>query len=179
MAETPDEFRLEDIIPRHHIGAEMFIPFTVLRLRGHSDICEAVWTISARDLGNASEQCRMLRVTWSPESVPIRPPGVSDHVVTEWAALGMACILVARYTPYHIFETAQIHDCFDFWLTDGHRKCGLEVSGTLSGALEVRHRAKIEQWRPNPHRVDGLVVVAGFDARQAILSFHRFPEGTQ
>jgi hypothetical protein len=179
MSDVADEFRLEDIVTRHNIASGLFVPFTALRLRGDSDITEAAWTISLRDVGMPGEKRRSLRVYWSADSVPVRRPGVADHIVTEWAALGMACLLVAQYTTFHIFETARAGDCVDFWITDGHELRGLEVSGARSADLESRHRAKVAQWRPNPYRAHGVVVVAGFDARQAIVSFQRFSEGTQ
>jgi hypothetical protein len=179
MSGASDEFRLEDIITRHRIGTGLFIPFTTLRLGGGSDRTEAVWTISLRDVGIAGEQRRSLRFRWSPENVPSRPPGVADHTVTEWAALGVACSLVARYTTFHIWNTAPLGDCFDYWLTDGQDNLAMEVSGTRSGELEIRHRLKVEQWRRNPHCLNGLVIVCGFDSRQAIFSFHRYPEARE
>ncbi len=175
MSPAPDEFRLEDIVARHRVEAGLFIPFTTQRLSGGLAITEAVWTISLRDVGVPGVRQPSLRVFWSSENVPVRPSGVSDHTLTEWAALGMACALVARYTPYHIWETAVRGDCFDYWLTDGHDDLAMEVSGTRSGGLEVRHRLKVEQWQRNPHRINGLVIVCGFDVRQKIVSLHRYP----
>jgi hypothetical protein len=69
-------------------------------------------------------------------------------------------------------------DAFDYWVDDGEREYGLEVSGTIDEDLEARHRAKVRQLRQNPYGVDGYVVTVGFRARRVILSFHHFDGGT-
>ncbi len=61
-------------------------------------------------------------------------------------------------------------------MSDGRRQFGLEVSGTLTGDLETRHRLKAEQLLDNPFGVDGYVVVVDFTARRVIFSFHQHEE---
>ena len=65
---------------------------------------------------------------------------------------------------------------FDYWVDDGEREYGLEVSGTTTDDIETRHRAKVRQLRENPYGVDGYVVVVGFTTRKIIFSFNRFEE---
>jgi hypothetical protein len=67
-------------------------------------------------------------------------------------------------------------DRFDYWVDDGQREYGLEVSGTLTDDVEARHRVKVRQLLENPFGVDGFVVVVGLANRRAICSFHRIQE---
>ena len=105
-----------------------------------------------------------------------QPLGVAEHTVTEWAALGVACVVVALYSGLKIQAVAAQGDRFDYWLSDGRKDYGLEVSGTLAGDLESRHAAKVRQWRANPYGVDGYVVTVSFMAKAVICSFHRHKE---
>src|SRR5260370_20291367 len=120
MSPAPDEFRLEDIVARHRVEAGLFIPFTTQRLSGGLAITEAVWTISLRDVGVPGVRQPSLRVFWSSENVPVRPSGVSDHTLTEWAALGVACALVSPYTPYHTCVSPVPCEFFASFPTSGH-----------------------------------------------------------
>jgi hypothetical protein len=38
---APDHYRLEDIAQQHPIGASVFVPFAIVRLRGDTDATEA------------------------------------------------------------------------------------------------------------------------------------------
>ncbi|MGH9839395.1 MAG: hypothetical protein ACREEM_11490 [Blastocatellia bacterium] len=96
--------------------------------------------------------------------------------MTEWAACGLACVVLARYTQLRVTQVTGDGDRFDYWVSDGEREYGLEVSGTMTEEMETRHRAKVRQWRENPYEVDGYVIIAG---REIICSFHRFEEEIQ
>lgn len=102
--------------------------------------------------------------------------GVSERTITEWAACGLACVVLARYTQARMFQVTGDGDRFDYWVRDGQREYGLEVSGTLTDELETRHRAKVRQLQDNPYGVAGYVVVAGFTSRAVICSFHQVEE---
>lgn len=80
------------------------------------------------------------------------------------------------YTGLRVRAVAADGDRFDYWVDDGEREYGLEVSGTTTSDVESRHQAKVRQLRENPYSVDGYVVVAGFATREVILAFHRFEE---
>jgi hypothetical protein len=99
--------------------------------------------------------------------------------VTEWAALGLACVVLARYTTAQVSQVTGDGDRFDYWVSDGEREYALEVSGTMTDEVEARHRVKVRQWRENPYGVDGYVIVAGFAGYNIICSFHRFEEEVQ
>jgi hypothetical protein len=176
VAAEADEFRLEDIASRHRINAAMFVPFVIERLRGKPGVTIATLTVSLRDIDEPGERQRFLRLAWSPSSVPALPPGVPKHTVTEWAALGVACVVVSLYAKLQIRAVTCQGERFDFWVDDGEQEYGLEVSGTLTADIGKRHAAKVRQWRENPYGVDGYVVAVDFATNQVICSFHRFEE---
>ena len=176
MEHTHDTYRLEDIDQTHPIGAAFFVPFTILRLRGDTAVTAATLTVELRNLGNVSPQQRILHLSWSSASVPPQPLGVPERVITEWAACGLACVVIALYAGLTVREVAADGDRFDYWVDEGQYEYGLEVSGTIGGALEARHRAKVRQLCDNPYGVDGYVVVVNFAMRHAILSFNRYEE---
>jgi hypothetical protein len=138
-----------------------------------------VLTITLRDVDSAGDRQEQLRLFWALSSAPSQPLGVQERTVTEWAALGLACVVLARYTAIRVSQVAGDGDRFDYWVSDGEREYGLEVSGTMTDEVEARHRVKARQWRENPYRVDGYVIVAGFAGYNIICSFHRFEEEIQ
>jgi hypothetical protein len=179
VAVDHDHYLLEQIALDHPIGAAMFIPFAIARLRGDTEATEATVTVKLRDVGGIGETVRMLRLSWSAESVPARSPAVQERTVTEWAACGVACAVLSLYTELKVREVTVTGDRFDYWMDDGEREYGLEVSGTTTEDLEARHRVKVQQLLDNPYGVDGYVVVVGFTTREVILSFHSFEEAIE
>ncbi len=179
MNGTLDEYQLEDIARDHRIGAGVFVPFVIARLQAESGASEATLTVRLRDVGGAGEQQRQLRLFWEASSAQKQPLGVQERTVTEWAAYGIACVVLARYSQIQVSQVAGDGDRFDYWVSDGEREYGLEVSGTTTDEVETRHRAKVRQWRENPYGVDGCVIVAGFARREVICSYHRFEEEVQ
>ena len=176
MKNEMTEYRLEDIAIAHRISAGLFIPFVISRLQGTGFSTEAMLSVTLRNFGGAGEQQNQLRLFWSPDSAAAHPLGVQERTVTEWAALGIACAMLARYTSVWISQVAGDGDRFDYWVSDGEREYALEISGTMTREVESRHRAKVQQWRENPYGVGGYVIVAGFSDRKVICSVHRFEE---
>jgi hypothetical protein len=174
MEAAPDEYRLEDIASPHRIAASLFLPFAVARLRGDPGATEAILTVLLRGIVGPGEAQQKLRVLWSAESGTTQPLGVQESVITEWAALGVACAVLSRYAGVWIRTVAAPGDSFDYWVTDGRWQYGLEVSGTMTEELEARHREKIRQLRDNPYGLDGYVMTVGFTPRTVILSFNHF-----
>lgn len=176
MEPAHDTYRLEDIDQTHHIGAALFVPCTILRLRGDTAATEATLAVELQNLGDVSPPQRTLHLSWSSASVPTQSLGVPERVITEWAACGIACVVIALYAGLTVREVAADGDRFDYWVDDGQYEYGLEVSGTIGGELEARHRAKVRQLCDNPYGVDGYVVVVRFVTRHILLSFHRCQE---
>jgi hypothetical protein len=172
---TIDEYTLESIVGENEIRADLFLPFTITRLQGTvSPRLEAVLLVRLRDIGDSGEKQRPLRLSWSEETVPDEPLPVQADVITEWAACGVACVLVPLYAKMRIIQVAQEGDRFDYWIGDGEEEYALEVSGTVAGDLEQRHSLKVRQLRDNPYGVDGFVTVTRFVSRETIFSFNHF-----
>jgi hypothetical protein len=176
VASLQDEYRLEDLSGEHAFNAGLFIPFVIGRLQISAEKTDATLQVTLRNVGSEAEQQRLLRIMWSETALPGRPPAVPEAIVTEWAALSIACIAVSLYAGLKIQAVSAQGDRFDYWVSDGQKDYGLEVSGTLAGDIESRHAVKIKQWGDNPYGVDGWVVTVAFATRQVILSFHRFEE---
>lgn len=179
MESSHETYRLEDIDRTHRIGAALFIPFIILRLQGDRETTETTLTVTLRDIGDTSEAHYTLHLSWSPESVPTQSLAVPERVITEWAACGIACVVVALYAGLTVREVTADGDRFDYWVDDGQYEYGLEVSGTMGVDLATRHRAKVRQLCDNPYGVDGYVVVVSFATRNVILSFNRCQEQSQ
>lgn len=98
MEHPHETYRIEDIAQTHAIGADIFVPFTIFRLRGDTAATEATLTVEVRNLSDVPPSQRTLHLSWSSASVPTQPLGVPDRVITEWAACGIACVVMALYT---------------------------------------------------------------------------------
>jgi hypothetical protein len=173
---THETYRLENIDQIHAIGAALFVPFTIVRLCGETSAIDTTLTVELRNFGDFSPPQRTLHLSWSSASIPTQPLGVPDRVITEWAACGIACVVMTLYTGLTVRAVAAEGDRFDYWVDDGQYDYGLEVSGTLGADLDTRHRAKVRQLCDNPYGVDGYVVVVSFASRRVVLSFHRCQE---
>jgi len=97
-----------------------------------------------------------------------------EPVITEFATLGLACILVARRAGLEITEVTRRGDRADYWL--GDREYLLEVSGQQEGNLEDLCSSKAGQLLDNPFGKAGYVCVATYDAPAARLWFYAQPE---
>lgn len=175
VVDEAEEYQLEDITNDHNIGAEIFIPFAIVRLQEEANQTEVTLTVKLRNIDNSDSE-RSLRLFWFAENRPTQPIAVQERVVTEWAACGVACAVVASYTNLHITQVAVEGDRFDYWLSDGEQEYGLEISGTMTDELDARHSIKVRQLRDSPHEVDGYVVVVGFSTKEVIISFNSFRE---
>ena len=95
-------------------------------------------------------------------------------VVTEFAALGIACILCS-VAELEITEVTRRGDKVDYWL--GDRDLLLEVSGTVDGDLSDLCATKAQsQLRKNPFEKDGYVCAVRFTTAEARLWFFHFKE---
>ncbi len=97
MESSYETYGLENIDRTHRVGAALFILFTILRLQGDRETTEATLTVTLRNIGDTSETHHTLHLSWLPESVPTQSLGVPERVITEWAACGIACVMVAFY----------------------------------------------------------------------------------
>ena len=95
-------------------------------------------------------------------------------VITEFAALAMACILCDQKAKLAITEVTRRGDRVDYWL--GTRQLLLEVSGTESGDIDdVCSKKASQQLQQNPFSKDGYVCAARFESLEARLWFYAYP----
>jgi hypothetical protein len=96
-----------------------------------------------------------------------------EPVITEFAALGLACILVTYRSKLEITEVTRRGDKVDYWL--GNRELLLEVSGAQGCNIETLCTEKAqEQLLKNPFRKGGYVCVTDFSTRRTRLWFYGF-----
>jgi hypothetical protein len=95
-----------------------------------------------------------------------------DPVITEFATLGLACILVARRAGLEITEVTRRGEKADYWL--GNKEALLEVSGQEEGNLETLCEAKAVQLKANPFGKSGFVCVAIYGDACCRLWFYTY-----
>ena len=177
MTNTMDEYVLEHVVADNVIRADLFLPFTIARLRqAVTTGQEAILSVQLRDVGEIGESHRQLHLSWSASSVLEERIPLQERVVTEWAAMGIACVLVPLYAGLRVLQVTQAGDRFDYWVGDDEWEYALEVSGTIEGSLAGRHAAKVRQLQRNPHGVDGYVAVTRFASLEALFSFNQYQE---
>ncbi len=154
----------------------MFEPFVIAQVEGTPDSGTQTteFAVTLHDIGRAGIRTHRLRIEWQGANALRGQHPVQEKVMTEWAACGIACAVLWHYTGQWVRTAAQISEGFDYWVTDGVRQKGMEVSGTLSGEaseMQERHREKRGQlFSSRP--VGGYVVIVGFARHEIILSYH-------
>jgi hypothetical protein len=170
-----DEYVLENIVVDNDIQADLFLPFAIIRLRqAVTTDQQATLAVRLRDVVKTGESHRGLLLSWSASGMVKESLPLQEHVITEWAAVGIACVLVPLYTSLRVLQVTQAGDKFDYWVGDEEREYALEVSGTIEGRLADRHAAKVRQLQANPYDVDGYVAVTRFASLESIFSFNRW-----
>lgn len=91
-------------------------------------------------------------------------------VLTEFAALALACILISINTNLEITEVTRRGDKADYWIGDGEFL--LEVSGQIEGNLSSLLEQKAHQLQSNPFGCSGFVCVTNFSISRALLWFY-------
>jgi hypothetical protein len=175
-----DEYFLEEIVTDHPLQPGALVPFVVRRLSGPGQAEKSVvFTIVLENVGERSET-RRLRIHWELdwEAADAATRGFEEETVTEIAACGVACVLMARYTTARVVAVARRGQGFDYTLAGVDEETyALEVSGVMSASLRGRHRVKREEFLRNAEGLDGYVVVVRFAGQEAILSFHQIRGG--
>jgi hypothetical protein len=131
--------------------------------------------VSYRNDGSEPQESPV-HVSWSglEEDYRLALNTYQEPVLTEFAALGVACILCDCRAGLEITEVTRRGERVDYWL--GDRLYLLEVSGTTSGNLADLCKAKaIDQLQVNPFSKDGYVCATRFASRESRLWFYRFP----
>jgi hypothetical protein len=95
-------------------------------------------------------------------------------VLTEFATLGLACLLTTDRLNLEITEVTRRGERADYWI--GDREYLLEVSGVQQGDLDALHDRKTIQLRENPFGADGFVCVANYNQKQVKFWHHKYAE---
>jgi len=165
--------RLEELLRSHEIDASIFAPFVIARLRGKFEDSEAVLLVRIGEVDASDERALQVLIQWEPGSAFAQPVAVQERVLTEWAALGVACLLLPGLLNVWITSVAVEGESFDDRVSDGSNEWGLEVSGTMTeydGVLRGRLGLKIRQLQSNPSGMVGYVVVVAFVRREALIA---------
>lgn len=101
------------------------------------------------------------------------------NVATEWAACGLACLLVVDATDYTVIRTSYTGTGFDYWLGDKgdtypfQDKARLEVSGIrraeFESDIQARVNAKLRQTDSSDGQYPAYVVVIEFSRPLAVM----------
>ncbi|GDX41386.1 hypothetical protein LBMAG21_16780 [Armatimonadota bacterium] len=171
----PLVIELETALGLHAIDASVFAPFAIQRLKagGNADNAELL-VILGSDKAQ-EERFLRVRIRWNPDSAFRLLVAVQGRVVTEWAALGVACALIPEILGMRVLSVALDGERYDYRIGNEEGECGLEVSGTLTediGELQERHRLKARQLGENPFGAGGYVIVVGFARREALITSH-------
>jgi hypothetical protein len=95
-------------------------------------------------------------------------------VITEFATLGLSCILIRNRAGLRISEVTRRGERADYWL--GEKRYLVEIAGLAEGDIESLCLQKASQLLSNPFRKDGFVCVAVYAASQARLWFFQQSE---
>jgi len=142
---TVDRFDLDKIDELSPIQAEWFLPFLIHRLKPVSSERTAVAEIFLQNVAGHGQSTRFLELRWGQNNDALTVPPVQESVITEWAACGFSCMVLSLYARMQHLQVTLAGDGFDFWVGNDSREFGLEISGTHSGDLALRHRSKIRQ----------------------------------
>lgn len=152
----------------------------VKRLLGSEKYCDGSCKLDAsyRAPGSPAATDDELSLSWQGLKADFQQASntYQEPVITEFATLGVACILVTERTGLQITEVTRRGDKADYWL--GDREFLLEVSGQQSGSLDTLCSEKADQLLANPFDKSGYVCVASYDKPKARLWFYD-PEGSK
>lgn len=164
---------LEDALRRNAVDAAIFAPFVIARLRAEPENSQAdLWVRMDNETGN-EQHALHVRLHWNNRNAFSHPIAVQERVVTEWAALGVACALLPALFGMYIVSVALEGERFDYRVSDGVTEWGLEVSGTMmEDAKEARERLrlKLRQFHDNPYGIMGYVLVVAFVRQEVLVS---------
>jgi hypothetical protein len=98
-----------------------------------------------------------------------------DPVITEYASLALACVLVSHRPKLQITEVTRRGEKVDYWL--GDRELLLEVSGAQQCNIETLCNEKAHnQLLQNPFQKSGYVCVTDFSTGATRLWFYSVPQ---
>jgi hypothetical protein len=98
-----------------------------------------------------------------------------ESVITEFASLALACVLVRHRPKLQITEVTRRGEKVDYWL--GDRELLLEVSGAQQCNIDTLCNDKAQnQLLKNPFEKNGYVCVTDFSTKSTRLWFYSVPK---
>ena len=96
-----------------------------------------------------------------------------EPVLTEFATLGLACVLLTKHTDFRLSEVTRRGQSVDYWLgcKSIRKRFVLEVGGQQDGSIETLSGQKTQQLADNPWGRDGFICVAIYNELSARLWF--------
>ncbi len=86
--------QLEELLAQAAIAASLFLPFTIFRLRPYAVDHHVALTVALYEAGSETPQTHQLQLTWHPGSDTLVMPPIQAHILTEWAACGLALAFI-------------------------------------------------------------------------------------
>src|SRR5437879_2465611 len=96
--QEPLVLSLQDGLASHAVDASVFLPFVVARLSAEPEANSAELWVRVKEESSANEKSVRVRLTWEASRISPLPAAIQEHVITEWAALGVACVLLPALT---------------------------------------------------------------------------------
>jgi hypothetical protein len=123
------------------------------------------------------------RLQWEEDVTPqMRRSWEDMENATEWAACGLAFLLIAALTPYTIIRQAQRGTRIDYWVGEAkenyfQEKARLEVSGIRAAKTESQVRVRVtEKWKRitkiRNARLPVYIIVVEFSRPLAYMEKH-------
>ncbi|MBE7465619.1 MAG: hypothetical protein HS116_19260 [Planctomycetes bacterium] len=99
-----------------------------------------------------------------------------EHVLSEYAALGIACILLSKNTDFRITSVCRNGEKVDYWIGNKleEKLFVLEVSGRQNGSIEALTMEKTQQLASNPWTLPGYICVSIYGTLASRLWFCKF-----
>jgi hypothetical protein len=162
-------------VPHPRIRAQDWRSPLVLRLRGSTSYEDGNVNLvdSYRGPRSAADE-RVIGLTWAGLKDDFKKcvRSYQEPVLTEFATLGLACILIAGRLNLQITEVTRRGEKVDYWIGSrerGYKHMVLEVGGRQSGSIEDLATEKQEQVRENPWGKPGYICVAVYQHHAARL----------
>ena len=95
-------------------------------------------------------------------------------IITEFATLGLACILLSFNLNMEITEVTRRGEKADYWI--GDKEALVEISGQQNGNITNLCDQKADQLRSNPFKKPGYVCVATYEDATSRLWYYAIPE---
>jgi hypothetical protein len=147
----------------------------LLQSKTYSDSSKQITDSFRSDMKNASNGTMLLHWANFKQDFDRRINTYQDSVLTEHAALGLACMLVHHRLAMQLTEVTMRGEKVDYWL--GDKELAIEVGGRQEIDLDQFCDEKAtEQLLKNPFGRDGYVCVAEFSTARAKLWFYSYSQ---